>query len=159
MTGVKVFAAALALTAALSGPGLAGDPQDVANRVSQNVMSPFCDGLTLHDCPSAPADELRLEIVNMAERGMTEAAIIDELEERYGSRIRAVPPAEGTNLLAWIAPGLVVGLGVAAALLLARRFSKRRATDAAPETTAPQTSPEDRARLDAELSAFREETT
>jgi cytochrome c-type biogenesis protein CcmH len=158
MTGVKVFAGALALTAALSGPGFAGNPQEVANRVSQNIMSPFCDGLTLHDCPSAPADELRLEIVNMAEGGMTEAAIIAELEERYGRRIRAVPPAEGTNVLAWIAPGLVVGLGAAAAFLLARRFSKRRSTHAS-ETTAPQTSPEDRARLDAELRAFREETT
>ena len=50
--------------------------QDVANQVSQRVMSPYCEGVTLHDCPSQKAAELRGRIARWARNGMTEEEII-----------------------------------------------------------------------------------
>ena len=40
---------------ALAGPVSAQSPEDLANDISQKVMSPFCPGVTLHDCPSQSA--------------------------------------------------------------------------------------------------------
>jgi cytochrome c-type biogenesis protein CcmH len=142
----------LALVACASEP----DPSEVASRVSQEVMSPFCDGLTIHDCPSQQSEELRFEILQMAQRGMTADAIVDDLVARYGERIRGVPEPEGTGLVLWVLPAVAVALGIAVALLLARRFSGRR--DGATDEQMPAPTSEERARLDAELAAARERT-
>jgi cytochrome c-type biogenesis protein CcmH len=136
----------------LVAPGAsAADPSEVANRVSQEVMSPFCDGLTIHDCPSRESEELRFEILDMARAGMSSDAIVDELVERYGERIRGVPEASGTGLIVWLFPGLAVIAGAAFAFVLALRFSRR-----APTPVSTQASAAERARLNEELAAARE---
>jgi cytochrome c-type biogenesis protein CcmH/NrfF len=140
----------VAMLLLLAGSARSADPQDVADRVSRQVMSPFCDGLTVHDCPSQQSVELRAEIVDMARSGMTAGAIVDELVARYGERIRGVPEPEGTDLLLWIIPGLAAAAAIAAAVMLIRRFSARNPG----ETEAPL-SEQERARLNAELGAFR----
>jgi cytochrome c-type biogenesis protein CcmH len=134
----------------VAAPAEAADPQDVAGRVSKQVMSPFCDGLTIHDCPSQQSAELRAEILEMAQSGMSAGAIVDELVARYGERVRGVPEPSGTDLLVWIIPGIGAAAALAAAFVLARRFSARRRAEAEPSISS-----EERARVDAELSAFR----
>ena len=121
-------------------------PEDVASRISSEVMSPFCDGVTLHDCPSAEADELRREIATWARAGMSEQAILDRLEREYGV-VRGTPD----NAVAWILPGLAALGGAVGVLLLARRWAKR-----GPRAPA-RVSAEDRRRIDAELGAYRGE--
>jgi cytochrome c-type biogenesis protein CcmH len=151
MRSRAVLAAVVVL--ALASCARESDASDVASRVSQEVMSPFCDGLTIHDCPSQESEELRFEILEMARRGMSEDAIVDDLVARYGERIRGVPEPEGTGLLVWILPAVAAVAGVAIAFILARRFSGRPSgTD---ERQSPPT-PEERARLEAELAAARE---
>jgi cytochrome c-type biogenesis protein CcmH/NrfF len=124
----------------------AQDPEDVAARVSQEIMSPFCDGVTLHDCPSGAADDLRRRIVGMARAGLSEDDIIETLESEYGDRIRATPG----SAVSWIAPGLVVAAGVCLIAVLARRWTRRRLPQ--PKI---RVSPGDRARVEEELSAHR----
>lgn len=136
-------------------PGVAhADPEDVANAVAQEVMSPYCPGVTLHDCPSSSAQEMREEIVGWARDGMTKEEIIGRLEDEFDSSIRAVPRGSG-GLFAWLLPALGLVAGAAAAVLLARRWSRRR-----PESpvSAPAASPEAAARLNAELDRLRAES-
>jgi cytochrome c-type biogenesis protein CcmH len=135
------------------GPAQAADPQEVTERVARQVMSPFCDGLTLHDCPSQQSVELRAEVLAMAKRGMSANAIVDELVARYGERIRGVPEPQGTDLLVWVLPGLAVVAALAAATILARRFSARQ-----PDQSRLPPTAEEQARLDAEMNMFRSET-
>jgi cytochrome c-type biogenesis protein CcmH/NrfF len=123
----------------------AQDPEDVAARVSQEIMPPFCDGVTLHDCPSGAADDLRRRIVGMARAGMSEDDIIETLESEYGERIRATP----RSAVSWIAPGLVVAAGIFLIAVLARRWTRR------PPQPKIRIPPGDRARVEAELSAHR----
>ena len=125
-----------------------GSPDEVATRVSEEIMSPFCDGVTLHDCPSAEADELRLEISTWARAGMTEAQILARLEDRYGSIISGSP----SSPIAWVIPFLAAAVGVVLVALLARRWGRSE-----PEVPSPQRplEPGDRARLDAELAGYR----
>jgi cytochrome c-type biogenesis protein CcmH len=153
---MKSYAFLLAAALTLAACAQERDASDVANRVSQEVMSPFCDGLTIHDCPSQQSEELRFEILQMARRGMSEDAIVDELVARYGERIRGVPEPEGAGLLVWILPGVAVVAGAAIAFILARRFSSRPA--GAPERQTRVPTPEERARLESELAAARERT-
>lgn len=137
----------------LPAPALAA-PEDVANSVAQEVMSPYCPGVTLHDCPSSKAQELREEITEWARAGMTKAEIIGRLEDEFDSSIRAVPRGSG-GLFAWLLPAAALVIGAAAAVLLARRWSRRRPEPPAPVLAA---SPENAARLNAELDRLRAES-
>ena len=147
---------AAAWVAALAGatPALAS-PQDVANDVADEIMSPYCDGVTLHDCVSPPAAKLRERILGWAEDGWSKERIIDHLtsDEQWGDIIRAAPPAKGTGLLAWILPGVALVAGLGALGFVARSWSRRRSVEPSPDPP----SAEDKARLDQELTQLRNE--
>lgn len=146
--------ALLTIVLALAPQTAHAAPEDVANAVAQEVMSPYCPGVTLHDCPSSSAQEMREEITEWARDGMTKDDIMARLEDEFGSSIRAVPRGSG-GLFAWLLPALALVAGAAAALLLARRWSRRRPASPAPALAA---SPEAAARLNAELDRLRAES-
>lgn len=142
------------VTCILGGvPVGAETPQDVANDVSANVMSPYCPGVTLHDCPSDAAMRLRERIVMWAERGWSEDRIVDHLEEQWGVAVRATPPAEGLGLIAWLAPLAALLAGGCIAVPLARRWSRRRAA----REPARELTEDERRRLDREMRTVREQ--
>ena len=128
-------------------------PQDVANEVAKEIMSPYCDGVTLHDCASGAAQELRARIVKWAEAGWTKEQIIEHLtsDEQWGEIIRAAPPPEGTGLLAWVIPGLAAATGLVLVFFLVRAWSRRRASAPSP----PPVTAAERSRLDQELARLR----
>ncbi|HVF54269.1 MAG TPA: cytochrome c-type biogenesis protein CcmH [Actinomycetota bacterium] len=128
------------------------DPQDVATRVAQEIMSPFCPGLTLHDCPSDAAADLRDRIVEMASAGASESEIIAELEREYGPGIRAVPESTSFGLLAWMVPLIFVIAGIGVVLFAARRLSRSRI----PEGEEP-ISPAEREQVAREVAMLRDE--
>ena len=139
----------------LSSPAAAG-AQDVANDVSDEVSSPFCPGVTLHDCPSAAAGKLRSRIAGWARDGWTKERILQELEAEYGPDIRAVPGRSGGGVLAWVLPGAVAIGGAIAVCELARSWSRLdRAAGAAGADPGRRLSGEDRRRVEAELAAFK----
>jgi cytochrome c-type biogenesis protein CcmH/NrfF len=128
-------------------------PEDLATSISNDVISPFCPGVTLENCPSDAAAALRARIVSWAEAGWSRSRIMDKLEAEYGASIRALPPTSGSGLWAWLAPGLVLLAGALLATVLARRWARRRAPEA--QTAGP--TGEMRARLDEELRLLRGE--
>ena len=146
-------AALVVLGVLLLVPGArAASPEQIANDVSDEIMSPYCPGVTLHDCSSEAALDLRNRIESWAERGWTKARILDHLEDQWGDQIRATPPSDGWGFLAWLLPGLVLVAGVVLASFLAAGW--RRGTGA--DTTEPAAvDPEDRSRLDRELTRLR----
>ncbi len=129
-------------------------PEDTANDIAQEIMSPYCTGVTLHDCPSAQASEMRDRIAGWAEDGWSKDRILAHLETQWGDGIRATPPTEGAGLLAWLLPGLAVLGGAIGAAFAVRKWSKRRGSEPPP----PPLSGSDRSRLEKELSQLRSET-
>ena len=127
-------------------------PQDVANEISNEIMSPYCDGVTLHDCPSRAAADLREQIEGWARAGWTKAEIIAELEERFGQRVHATPQ-RSEGLEAWVLPGVALLLGLIGVGFLAKKWSSSR-----PATT-EEVQPADHARVERELAAMREEVS
>ena len=149
---MKLAALTICVLASLAAPALAA-PEDVANQVAQEVMSPFCDGVTLHDCPSQAALDLRDQIQTWAEQGWSKARIMAELENRFGPSIHATPQ-DSEGIGAWALPvGALVG-GIALLSVLAARWTRRRRDDEPPAIDAA-----DHARVEQELAALRQEMT
>ena len=149
---MRILVVAMLLVPFLALPASAA-PEDVANKISAEIMSPFCPGVTLHDCPSDSAVALRDRITEMAERGMSREEIMAELEAEYGPTIRATPGTSGSGLLAWVLPGVALLLGAIGAWTLSRRWSSAPASAPQPPSLAPR----DRQRLDGELAKLRGE--
>lgn len=152
---MRMLAIAVVLTLGLA-PSAQAAPEDVANRISENIMSPFCPGVTLHDCPSPQADALRERIRGWAASGLTEDRIMGRLVAEYGPEVRAIPPGDGGGITAWIIPALVALGGAAFAGMLAQRWTKARAGEREKEELEArrrwrELTPEQRERLDAEL--------
>lgn len=153
---MKLLGAAVALVLVLA-PGALAAPEDTANRISENIMSPFCPGVTLHDCPSPQADDLRERIRGWAAQGMSEERIMDRLIAEYGEEVRAIPPGDGGGITAWAVPASVALGGAALATTLARRWTRARERDREQEDREArrryrELTPEQRERLDAELA-------
>jgi cytochrome c-type biogenesis protein CcmH/NrfF len=165
----NVRAAAVVLIALLlfATPAAAA-PEDVANDIAAKVMSPFCPGVTLHDCPSAEAQDLRDRIERWARQGLGEDQILDALEANYGVAIRSTPPAGNGGWLAWALPGTALVLGLVLGWLLLRRWTNAAARTRAREEESIERARQgrvgredfgerDRRRLDAELAMLRSE--
>ncbi len=100
----------------------------VAREVIDNVLSPYCPGLLLANCPSAQADSLRKAITERARGGESRASIEADLLAWYGESVRAAPLGSGLGLAAWFTPGLAVLLGgIFIALWLRRRTASAAA--------------------------------
>lgn len=128
-------------------------PGDVANDVAESVMSPFCPGLTLHDCSSAPAERLRARIEAWAQDGLGRAAIMRRLRAEYGPAIAAAPQRSGAGWIVWLLPAAVALLGLGVGAFAVRRWAGApAAAGAAPGAPA---SADERSRLDADLRALR----
>ena len=139
----RVAAIALVLLMALPALGAALTVSEVA----REVRCPTCN--TPLDVSNAPvAQDMKAYIAARIERGETKQQIIDGLVDEFGTGVLATPPKSGFDLIAWLAPALVVALGLAAIPLMTRAWA-RRARTSTPEAPAP--SPEEARRLDEEL--------
>lgn len=141
-------------TAPISPPAVPPLPPAVAvdmsetMQISDELLSPFCPGLTLSNCPSPSADSLRKVIQQQLAGGESRKEVIAALVRDYGESILGAPPAKGFNRVLWLAPGAGVLVGMAAIAILASR--RRRAI--VPAGGAPvRLSVADQARLDEAL--------
>jgi len=85
--------------------------------IENNVLSPYCPGRLLRDCPSGAASILKAEIRQEIVAGKSESEIIESLYQRFGEEIRGAPSAEGFGLVAWVAPIVFVLLGLVLILM------------------------------------------
>lgn len=115
---------AFALALALLLPAAAGgtEPEGWAYELSAEMMSPFCPGRTLSECPSPQADTLRMWLIVQEAAGRDQAEVEAELYERYGDVILAAPRAEGFGIAAYVIPvAAFLAGGVLLALFLRRQ--------------------------------------
>ena len=87
-------------------------PLNIAQEIYAEVLSPFCPGRALKDCPSEAASDLKKDIIESLEQGENKQEVLDALYKEYGSQISANPRFSGVGLLAWLIPGGFLGLGL-----------------------------------------------
>jgi len=128
-----------------------------ARRISGQLMSPFCPGRTLNECPSPSAAEWREDIREWVGEGVSAPEIRRRLEERAPEADLTGDPGAGSAVspLLWIA---LVALAIPAAILLPLARKRRREDVATKEDGQSGGEPEARddldARLDQELEAY-----
>lgn len=123
------------------------------------LMSPFCPGRLLIDCPSAQADALRARIAEEEASGREKDEVVAAIYADYGDIIWQAPRAEGFGLAAYIIPLVAVVVGIGVVLTFLRR--QRRAiaissrTQRKPSATPVPLDPDLERRIDAEMNELR----
>jgi cytochrome c-type biogenesis protein CcmH len=117
------------------------------------LKSPYCPGFMLEVCPSPQAAALRDSIETMAESGMPADSIVEWMLATHGEQWRALPPARGRSLIAWIVPPAAVVLGIALVVVVLRRVRRPREEGPPPD----EVSPEESARLEAAIRELETE--
>ena len=150
---VLVVAALLAIGAA-AGTALAqgaGGPDELAiarraHSVAGELMSPYCAGRTIANCPHPNAGYVRDEISKYIEVGLTDDEIKARIQSEFGAWA-AAPDSPAS----WTVPIVVLAIGALAlgALLLRTRAS----VDSAPAGVSAAVEKEIQAELDEALAA------
>ncbi len=127
----RACAATLLVASLLLGAAAVAEPEGWAYDLSGELMSPFCPGRTLSECPSPQANSLRMWLIVQEAAGRSRAEVEAELYERYGDAILAAPRAEGFGIAAYLIPVVAFMAGGALLALFLRRQTRAPAPVAA----------------------------
>jgi cytochrome c-type biogenesis protein CcmH len=120
-----------------------------ASKIFNSAMSPFCPGLTIANCPSPDAKELRETIREQLAAGMPRDSVEKLFYAAYGDEYRGTPPTSGLGLVAWVVPGLGLVVGAIGLVWWLRRRGRPQEGAAA---ATPGLDADAEARLERELA-------
>lgn len=139
---VALLLAALVLAAPLRAAESAPAEEGWGVQLGNELMSPYCPGRTLPDCPSGQAAELRQWIVAQEKAGRPRSDVESELLARYGEEILQAPRARGFAITAYLLPVLAfLGGGIVVAIFLRRQGRRTGVVPAAATTSTPGPAP------------------
>jgi len=123
-----LFVFALGL-AALTGDTARAQPSEGwAYDLMNELMSPYCPGRLLADCPSPQAQTLRMWLIVQEASGRPRAEVEAEVIARYGESVMSAPRAEGFGLAAYLIPAGVFLAGGGLLLWFLRRQTRTAPT-------------------------------
>ncbi len=130
----RLALAALALAVLAGGALRAEASEGWAYEMANELMSPFCPGRSIADCPSPQAQTLRMWLIVQESSGRPRAEVEAELVARYGESVLGAPRARGFGLTAYAIPAAVVAVGAGVLTWFLRRQTRTRepAGDAPP---------------------------
>lgn len=140
-----LIAGMIAISILTAGPDPAGVP--TSDEVAARTMSPFCEGLTLNECPHSKSAALRAEIDAMVRAGATNREIDEWMERNYGI-VSQGRPGSG---FAWLAPPVLAGLGLIGLFAMLRKRTPHRPEAEAP---VPQLDAAEEARFAADFGTY-----
>lgn len=112
----------------LSGPAL----ETKTKEVSSLLRCPTCQGLSIWDSPAAMAVNMKAQVGELVAAGYTQEQILDYFEASYGEFVRLNPKLGGMNWLVWLAPLVLLAVGIWAIFAFLRKSrTSARATEAA----------------------------
>jgi cytochrome c-type biogenesis protein CcmH len=129
---MRRIALALLTLIALAPAASAANDGGFSRELESELMSPFCPGRSLIECPSPQATELRLWIQAQEKAGVSRGDVEARLFEQFGDTLRHSPRAEGWGLWAYLVPGLAMLAGGVLVLGFLRRPARALASAPAP---------------------------
>ena len=84
----------------------------VTEELTDRMRCPVCQGLSIADSGTMIALAMKEEVRQFLAAGYTEEQVLLYFEASYGEFIRLEPKPTGFNLFVWIAPVLVLLLGI-----------------------------------------------
>jgi len=120
------------------GFSYAGEAKDMADDpvlekrmigLAQNLRCLVCQNESLASSHSELAEDLRREVREQMQKGMSDQEIIDYLVSRYGDFVLFDPPVKSYTLLLWYGPFALLLAGLAG-LVIQLRKRKNKITEA-----------------------------
>ena len=117
---------ALIALALAAEPACTPQSDDLAVReraleLAAGLRCPVCQGMSVAASSTEVAVGMKNQIEKMVREGYCEDQITDYFIERYTTWVLLEPPAEGSNVLIYLAPVLVLMLGLIVVALQNRR--------------------------------------
>ena len=141
---------AIVLLAIPGAAGAATVDEDTVTRIATQLRCVVCQNLSVADSPSEMAKQMRELIRERIAQGDTPEQVVAYFVERYGEWVLLTPRPRGFTLLVWIAPFAALVVGLAIALRVASRWTRR------PAEALEALTPQDRERVRAELERLPE---
>ena len=88
------------------------EQEDTAQEIFKQIRCLVCDGESLAESNADLAYDMRQVIRKEITQGKTEDEIINGLTDKYGDRILQKPPVRTDTMLLWIAPAIIVLIGI-----------------------------------------------
>ncbi len=106
----------------------AADDQASFEDLEESLTCQCGCGLTVHSCnhlqcPSAIP--LREEIRAQMQQGKSKTAILAYFQDKYGEKILSAPTTAGFNIVAWVAPFIMLAIGGILVGVTVARWSRR----------------------------------
>jgi cytochrome c-type biogenesis protein CcmH len=114
-------------------------------QLSTELRCPKCQNQNIADSNAPIAQDLRKLLYQQLEQGASDEEILDYMVARYGEFVRYRPRFSGATVILWLAPALLLLIGLVVAFLTLR--SRRSGTPSA----APQLSADEQQKLQALL--------
>jgi cytochrome c-type biogenesis protein CcmH len=123
---VFVIAGLLAVGATRdSGPQ---SQEDRIDELAKRVACPICDGESVFESQNNASVALRSQIADLvAENDLSDSEIIAFIETRYGAQVLLVPKSSGFDALVWVLPAVAFACGLAALVVVFRRWKREAA--------------------------------
>jgi cytochrome c-type biogenesis protein CcmH len=87
-------------------------------RFTYEMRCPLCQSQNLAGSDSMISQDLKRELHRLVSEGKTDAEIIDFMSSRYGDFVLYRPRVEGTNLILWLSPIVLILFGLGAFLTI-----------------------------------------
>ena len=94
-----------------------------------------CQNQTIADSHADLAIDLRQQVREMLQKGMTDQQVTDYMTARYGDFVLYRPPFKSSTALLWIGPGAMMVVGLLVLVLVLRRRSRMPEDRFDPEET------------------------
>lgn len=97
--------------------------------LTQQLRCPQCQNNNIADSNATIAVDMRHKVLELLKQGQSKQEVVDYMVQRYGNFVSYDPPITFSTIILWIAPILLISLGI---LLV---FKKSRHTSNPSSTT------------------------
>lgn len=110
-------------------------------RITAELRCLVCQNQTIADSHADLAVDLRQQVRELLQKGLTDQQIADYMTARYGDFVLYRPPFKGSTALLWIGPGVMLVGGLLVLVLVLRRRSRMPEDRFEPEDPDPEGKP------------------
>jgi cytochrome c-type biogenesis protein CcmH len=130
---VPIAVGTVALIVIVVGLYSTGSPEPTAEdrvaALSDSIKCPFCNGESLADSASSVAADYRELIAIRVAAGATDEEIIAEFAANFGDSFILDTSTSGWSVVLWLAPIVMLGIGVATIVAMGRSTRQRTRVD------------------------------
>ena len=130
------------------------DPVEVEKATRTILCDCGCHPQSVHDCACGRAAEMRAEMTQLVEGGMTGEQVLAKYVDERGKQILVAPTADGFNLVAWTGPFVALLIGGSLVLFILRRWARTHSSTITAPVPIPATDNAYVKRLQEQLKEF-----